>query len=330
MNKRQFLLMLLFFALLNLGALKLKEHYHHHLLDRDAAIDITFKNEIEANKAEVALLGNSFLREGVDTDTLQTILGRPVEKIALSGSSSAVWYLILKNNIINADPAPQFAIIFFVDNFLTKPDYFIESYYSDVDRFGGVEEPLLDDLSYWDSVGFLDKTATEYSAFYRFRYQLQQNYYNFAFSFLPGILGYSAQEADFAGDMAFNSSTRDPEILTPIEQANWQAPVNAFYDEVGHSFLPEMLRIAAGKNVQLIFVRMKRLRDVQPDSQPPGMPEYMKDLEYYLSQNGSVLLDFTDKKQLTLGYFGEGDHLNEDGRILFTRLLARELLRLLN
>lgn len=330
MNKRQFLMMLLFFALLSLAAVKLRGHYHHHLLDRAAAIDSSYKVAIETSKAELVLIGNSFLREGVDTDALQIAVDRPVEKIVVLGSSSAVWYLILKNNVTNAEPAPSYAIIFFVDNFLTKPDYIIKSYYSDIDRFGAVDESLLDRLAFWESAGLLERTFTEYSLFYRFRYGMQQDYYGFAYSFFPAILGFSPEETDFAGDVAFSSDKRDPAILTPIEQASWQATVNPFYDEVEQSFLPEMLRIAAQKNVKLIFVRMKRLRDVEPNRQPVGMERYIQDLGDYLAANGSSLLDFTNEEELTIDYFGEGDHLNEEGRALFTQLLAPQLLRLID
>jgi lysophospholipase L1-like esterase len=85
-----------------------------------------------------------------------------------------------------------------------------------------------------------------------------------------------------------------------------------------------MLRVAEAAEIQLVFVRAKRRRDLDPAA-PTELASYIEALEAYLAEHGTPLLDFSGDTRLGAEHFAHGDHLNVAGRALFTELLAEAL-----
>ena len=88
-----------------------------------------------------------------------------------------------------------------------------------------------------------------------------------------------------------------------------------------------MLKMAKQNDIQLIFVRTKRRRDIEPNSQPKALQKYIKNLEDYLAKNRIVFIDFTNDKRIKIEHYGSGDHLSRSGgKQLFTKILAEKML----
>ncbi len=89
-----------------------------------------------------------------------------------------------------------------------------------------------------------------------------------------------------------------------------------------------MAAIAQRADVPLILVRIRRREHTAtPDS--AHLAAYMQDLGVWAKEQGISLLDFAGEERLRLKHFAKGDHLNPEGRALFTLLLAEQLKPLL-
>jgi hypothetical protein len=97
-----------------------------------------------------------------------------------------------------------------------------------------------------------------------------------------------------------------------------------FNARLGDSYLPELVRLAQENNIKIIFVRIK----VESDPDSPALNDYLQDLSEYLEGKASYYLDFGDDPRLTHDLFQDSVHLNEKGKILFTELLANELIEI--
>src|SRR5512139_3672477 len=85
----------------------------------DKDVSRLYLHEIQRQNPQVVLLGDSMLTKGVDLQRFQERSGVPTYKLDIPGSSSALWYLVLKSNIVPANPAPRTVVILFRDTLLT-------------------------------------------------------------------------------------------------------------------------------------------------------------------------------------------------------------------
>ena len=87
-----------------------------------------------------------------------------------------------------------------------------------------------------------------------------------------------------------------------------------------------MIRLAKTKDIDLIFIRVKRRRDLVPESQSEELRVYMKKLEEYFQQNDIEYIDFTDESRIKEEHYAGGDHMKApEGSRLFTGLLVEAL-----
>jgi hypothetical protein len=135
---------------------------------------------------------------------------------------------------------------------------------------------------------------------------------------------------DQAIERLFDEKNLNSDLLTIRQLAAESTGGNKLYNfqqELDRSFLPYMIDMAQENNIQLVFVRMKRRRDVKPGGQPKALQKYIKNLEDYLAENEVDFIDFTDDKRIKIEHFGSGDHLSRNGgRRLFTKILAEKTL----
>jgi lysophospholipase L1-like esterase len=86
-----------------------------------------------------------------------------------------------------------------------------------------------------------------------------------------------------------------------------------------------MIEFANGSGIRLVFVRIKVESGMGDD---PELGKYLDDLKNYLDERDAFLLDFGDDPRLTSDLFRDAIHFNEEGRQLFTRLLATGMMEL--
>ena len=103
-----------------------------------------------------------------------------------------------------------------------------------------------------------------------------------------------------------------------------------FEQQINESFLPEIIRLCKENKIKLILVRTKTLRFSREVPEPPALNEYMDDLNSYAQRNDVPLIDFAHSDHLPPALFTDINHLNSDGKKVFTEMLVEAIRQILN
>jgi len=299
--------------------------------DLDPQVRMLYRDQIVASQPEVVLLGDSMLVEGIDQDRLSTLLGTRVYQINFPGSASAVWYLIIKNNILNSPHKPGYLIVFFRDTMLTTPDYRVTGkYLAFIDEFASPSDHLLIQLAYVNQMSPLERLAQCCFPLYGERLKIRAAVDDLVKYTIPDQwFGYDRAAIDRATDEIFGSANLEQGNLnwaiTTAEAYLYTDRNLSFETQVTHSFLPAIIRLCRKNGIQLIFVSMKTLHFAPPKTEPAGLENYMQSLKIYLEESDIPLLDFSHDERLKPEHFTDLLHMNAEGREIFTRILAEAL-----
>lgn len=297
----------------------------------DDAVRSRHTNLIEEYGAEMVLLGDSVLEQGVDMAVLDEALGKPAYGIAVPGSTSAFWYLILKNIILKADPPPAYLVILFRDTILTLPDFHVNGgYVNELDQFAAAREDFLLERAYLNFLNPLERWALVWFPLYTHRQRVTDFVETRARDPLPALLLSCRGEClDHAHAVVFHVDNADDRIRADAladDQEFLLRPEAMDFDYwVDRSFLPEMIRLCRENGIRLILVHERTLLFPAAAAEPKALRDYKRDLADYLNANGVALLDFSYDPRLPETYFFDALHLNERGKAVFTQLLAEAL-----
>ncbi|MGE5250886.1 MAG: hypothetical protein ACM3QS_11815 [Bacteroidota bacterium] len=300
----------------------------------DSQIRLFQQRSIDTRQPEVVLVGDSTLEVGVDADELGRLTQRSTLSIAIPGSASAVWYLLLKNNIVDALHPPRTLVIIERDTILTAPGYRVQgSYFKQIDEFAGRNEPLLLQRSFLNQMNPVERAAEKYIPLYGARMQARDELDRFVRYSLPGLAGCDPGCTDNAMYSTFGAGDLEPgelrNAVSAAEQYLYTSRQLNFHEQVEQSFLPEIIRLAQEHHIQLIVVRLKTYASGMGDLESAALKRYVRDLSGYLHQNNVVFLDFGNDPRLRREFFADPIHLNEQGRKTFTVLLAEALRQVL-
>jgi hypothetical protein len=309
---------------------------HSILPKQQYPIRKSMDNIMAKYRLDVVLLGNSMLIEGVEPQLFCQLTGASTTKFCLGGTASAWWYLVLKNVIAKAPHKPKVVVVFFRDHFLTDPSCRVSGkYMPDINEMVDGSEPLLDRLAY---LGNMDRSSywlLQNSSLMRQHDRICSEVAPFIKRKLVGpLVGRSVDEIENSLEKVFADKNLDQRLLTSrqlaLESTKDDTKYN-FSEQLGGSFLPHMIDIAEDAGIQLVFVRVKRRRDLEPNKEPQELTQYMKQLGSYLEKHNVPLLDFTNDDRLKLEHYAAGDHLNRGkGRELFTRMVAQRMMPILS
>ncbi len=279
---------------------------------------------IEENQPQIVLLGDSTLVLGVDSNALAEQTGKSVYNIGIPGSASALWYLMLKNDIAEASYKPEYVVVVFRNTILTAPGYRVHgSYFKLVDEYATRNEPEFIQKSFINSMNPLEIAAEKHLPLYVFRSDLRSGIDANIRYFAPPLFGCDENCIDFALGEIFSGADLEPKALVDAvgaaesllytdEQMNFDA-------QVENSYLPDMIRIAHENNIKLVFVRIKvksKFEDLR------GHEEYLNSLSQYLKDQNAYLLDYGSDPRITDDLLRDPLHLTEEGKSVFTLLLA--------
>ena len=301
----------------------------------DNAVRSRVTNILGEHRIEVALIGDSALEQGVDAQALSTALDRPSYAIAVPGSTSAFWYLILKNIILEADPRPDAVILLYRDTILTLSDFHVNGgYVAELDQFATAHEDVLLERAYLNFMNPLEKWALTYFPLYSSRQRLTDKADYYARNLLPVLfLPCKGDCLDRAHAIVFHIDNVVPkfqeEALVKDEEFLFTSRAMDFNGQAGRSFLPEIIRLARENGIRLILVHERTLLFPAAGAEPKALQEYKRALASYLKANDVTLLDFSYDPRLPEDYFADVLHMNETGKAAFTQMLAEALLPLL-
>ncbi len=286
---------------------------------------------IATQKPQIVMLGDSVFMRGVDRKKLANETGKTVHGIGVAGSASALWYAVIKHNILPSPYKPEILIIVFRDTMLTTPGYRVNgSYFKQLDEYASPDDSLIIERAYVNLMNPLEKLTEGFFPLYGSRLRLREtldHYIRYSGSNL--LLGCDSDCTDIAMGTVFGAGNMEQNILGDAigtaESHLYTPQALNFKRQLERSFLPEMVRMMRENGTQLIFIRTKTMRFPDEDSEPPELKTYMNELAAYLESNGVILLDYGQDERLKDEYFYDPLHLNEQGREVFTALIVDAL-----
>lgn len=302
----------------------------------DAIVKMEYARAISKTKPDIILIGDSVIHYGVDQQTLTKQLNIETYKIAIRGSASAVWYLILKNIVLPAKHHPKYIVIFFRDTELTLPAFLTTgSYFELLDDFASPHEPLVTELVFVNQMSPAERLAEQYIPLYSTRWKIRKQIDNhLRYGASATLLRCLEPCTDQALNSIFGKQGVDVVALNQAvedSQKSLYTPAALNFDhQIEKSFLPPIIRLAQENNIGVIFVRTKNLIYPEYTSEPSALHTYINSLEKYLSQQENIFfLDFAHDTKIQKSYFFDVLHFNTTGKITFTQILANKLMPLI-
>jgi hypothetical protein len=330
--KRFINFLLIYLGITLIANLWLPTVFTHPLFDRNPDISQEFRTQIEQTHPKAFIIGNSLVARGLDILRLENLTGYKILKADRGGSASALWYLIFKNNIAVAQFPPPYVIFVFKDNIFSIPGVSVEGKYrKEIDEFAGANEQLLNQLAYLNFMSPVEYFADKTDSLFRYNDTLRTQILNTVkYLLIEKVFGLTIDNIDDEIDNVFRVEALDPKLLTAIQQeSDLQDQLlyrnYDFYGSLPGSFLPAIMQIAEEKNIRLIFVRYRARHYVEYPHFEPETEAYFDSMKKYLTENGAFFIDFSADERIQLKDFAEGDHLNGNGNIIFTEMMAEAL-----
>ncbi|WP_136810731.1 hypothetical protein [Desulfosediminicola flagellatus] len=305
-----------------------KTRFGHSGANHETSEMKRYLDEIKTLGPEFVLIGNSMLGEGIDPNIIAKKTGMKVMKIARGGSASAWWFLTFKNVVVEAEKVPRTVVFFFRDSFLTLPKYRTGGkYLQSILEMSGKSEPIVDKLVFGSSLkGNLFRNIPLLAR----RFVIQEK----VDDLLKNVLlargfGLTPGEVDKSIGREFKESKMNKDLLNKtqleMEKVDTKTLLD-FEDQLEMSFLPSIIDLAAQNDIQLVFVRVKRRKNLHASDDQDKFADYIQNLKIYLNEKGCILLDYTGDPGIMESHFGVGDHLNRtSGRELFSSLVGKDL-----
>ena len=288
--------------------------------------------DLKAARPDYVGIGNSMLytRLGKTPAALNALTGRKFSFIIKNGSSSAAWYLTLKNVVAASGIHPRLVFFFIRDNDLTSPFFRTAGDYAAyLDSLRGPQEPVVDDLLRVTPVkqGLTGRVAQRLNgpgglySFPAWDERIPRHLIDAAMD--AGGVGAAKTEmrsilsARFAvehlrGDMAAD--------LPAPGSGDGYAPdsyndLNGNYvDSEKNSFLPAMMEVAREHGLKLLFFRVKRRPDAQGNvtDEPPELRTYATHLQHWIEERGGLFYDESYDPSIPREAYRDGDHIGEE------------------
>lgn len=297
----------------------------------DNSVRRKYARDIDEQKPDIVLLGDSMLYPAVNQEVLSQRLDKRIMAIGLPGSASTLWYLIAKNNILETQTPPKYLVIFFRDSMMTVPGYRVTGrYFEQIDEFAGPKDGELVKKAYLNQMNPLEKLAEGYFPPFGSRWNIRQGLDARVRYAMPAQIGCDQPCMDNAMSVVFGEMNMDPNFLSDALAAAddylYSKTALDFDQQVGESFLPDLIQLCEEHGVQLVLVQMRILRFAAPASEPPALREYNEKLAAYLAENNVIYFDYSRETSLGREQFDDPLHMNDAGQVILTDMLAEDLL----
>jgi len=289
-----------------------------------------YQGLIDRQKPQVLILGNSVVKFGIDESRFALLTNQKTLKFGFPGSDSAYWYLMIKSNIASATNPPKYLLLFFLDDLLTTPGLGVNgTYLPIIDEIAGENETVLIQKAYLNEINPVEAYLDGRFPLFGERQSLKDKIDNRLKYTLPQLfqmcdktcLG-EALDAVFAKKIILAQNIPNSEI--------WKSRDWDFNALVEKSFIPDIIQLTHEKGIELILVREKNVKVMTIRDESPEMRKYFQEMADYLKKEGVPLLDFAHDLALTLDMFLDEMHLNPQGRLVFTNLVAEKFSSLVN
>ena len=292
------------------------------------SIDMTYQQHIIENKPSLVLLGDSTLEDSIDESYLTELLGQETFRIGQPGSASAIWYLILKNNIATSSVKPKHLVIFSRASMLTTPEYRTTGKYEEsIVNMALPEDTLVIERAYLSQMNSLEKRLDYSLPIYGYRAYVRKSIENlFKYSVPKQIWGVRPKDVEDNLKAAFGN----PEIvqlsnmITMAETYTHAEERLDFNAQLPQSFLPEIVRICQENDIQLTLVYTQTIYTDQSAETANMLAIYRSDLFQYAVENNIQVLDYLGDERVAKSFFNDPVHMNAEGRHNFTEIFATD------
>ncbi len=287
---------------------------------------------LKAAQPDYIGIGNSMLytRLGKTPDRLSALTHRKFFFIIKNGSSSAAWYLTLKNVVAASGVHPRLVFFFIRDNDLTSPFFRTAGDYATyLNSLRGPQEPELDRLlgappQRPGLAGAAERFLKGPSGLYTFPAwdeKIPRHLIDVAMDAGGGGSGKGDVRSQLSARFAVEHLRGDLGADLPAAgSGDGYAPdsyndLNGNYqDSEKNSFLPAMMQVAQEHHLKLLFFRVKRRPDAQGNvtDEPPQLPAYAAHLKQWIEEHGGLFFDESYDPTIPREAYRDGDHVAED------------------
>lgn len=297
--------------------------------DFDDTVRVNHQEYLDEYQPEMMLMGDSTLKDSVNFDQLGQELDINAYGVAVPGSTSALWYLILKNNIVPAEHKPDVLVLYIRETMITAPEFRVDGgYFATIDEYAHSNEPLLLERSYMQQTNGFEQVITRYVPVFSKRGEVRGSIDYRINHTLPVLLQCGEVCVKDSLDTIFAGAVDKKAVLDAQNQAeNYLRQMKQlfFARQLERSYLPEIERMTRENGIQLVLVDMKTFRSPPSTTMTLLLEAYNRDLRAYCAEKGIVYISFADDRRLTRDLFPDGFHLAVEAMPMFTHLLAEEL-----
>jgi len=289
---------------------------------------------------DVVLLGNSTLRFAVDGFLVERLLAEAGHELdvvvhGVDGTFTPYWFLVFKNLVLAAGERPALVGLIFVDPVLTSVRLGMDE--EGLERLRHVAaamEPELWRARLLQTEGTPDRLALELRArfpLYRARTALRGRLLDAALEWPGTLLGPGWPPAGAARRAVLPARVDDPDAApAPVPRDRLvHEDLYDFEADVDRSLLPSFVALARAAGVELALMRLGRgpRAEVNDPTPPREREAYRRALDAWAGAHRATLLDFARDPILAPGRYLGPDHLDDEGRVLFSARLAQVLAR---
>jgi lysophospholipase L1-like esterase len=290
-----------------------------------------YREMLNQDDPQILVFGDSIVESNVDATQMTNQLRERVSAISEPGAGSALLYLVLKNNIVEAQSKPDVLILVFRDTVLTSPGFRVYgNFFNIMDEYAGADDDLVLQRAIRNQMSPVEKVAEAYFPPYWGRWDLRALIVSKVIDLPMRLLFRCSQKCyeTSMGDVFGNQNFEPDQLNEAINSAENYLYTDEnldFKKQIDRSFLPEIVRICRENHIQLILVRTKTLRFSRERPEPAALVQYIHDLNNYARENGIPLIDFAHDDRLDPGLYKDLHHLTEDGKKVFTEMLVEAL-----
>lgn len=276
----------------------------------------SWQKEFGEKEYDIAVIGNSMAYRNIDFVTLEERLKKSVLNITEGGSSQQWWYLAMKNLIQQrSSHYPSFVIITFREQEFPVPQELGGYRMTDILAISERSEEIANKKTWIPTKGYLRTFLLENFRTYRGKEEIRTKAYE--------IARWSTRQL-----LTRNVSTDIQKIIGKTNAVSAQLPPPkkiSIREEIEQSYLPDILQKGKELNTKLIFIRVKRRKYVA-GTESASVKRKMEYLKKYLHENNAELIDFSFDPRIETKHYADTDHLNAEGKAVFTEMVAEALL----
>lgn len=319
------------------------------------AFDDSHVKQLTALRPDYVFIGSSTMVSRIDANHLSEL--RPGETgyiLGDVGSLTSLWYLWLKNSLIQSKINPKRVFILFRDTDLTNPE---EETNTLINKKKIAKNSLGDEVVFNTILNYHKSPQDHLRDWLLDVYPIQETWRDFAFWFLdsiclsfsmPGYAHYqwnrifhpekiSQSDAnfflkarfDFKREMAQRLFHSGNQRVFKVRAA-YSDPSDKRYDfdkRVAHSFLPEMIRLAKEASLKLVFVRLESMPNMDGSPKVPSSEtlDYLSKLIEYLKKEEVDFHDFEGDRDFEWAMYLDGGHIKAAYKKFYTEHLVKTL-----